>query len=301
MIDTQYPTQAKPTSAVNVQSRVRPNALIVGPMKAGTSWLYEYLKSHDEVVVPSGTKETFFFDQRFDNKSSDWYYSHFAPRHHGRTKRVLEVAPTYFHPANVPARVLETLGRIQIIVTLRDPAERAFSLFQHMRRYGFTSCTDFQDAVRSHAEILESSRYNESLHRWERTFGRENVSVLFMDDLRNDPLRFASDCCNALGITPPYDTSGFPSKVNEAAEAGNYYVAKLTRLGGDLLRSFRLYRVVDAAKRLGLKKLVYGKPQTVRQSITPEERSWFLDQIKLDLCALQRRFDRDLSHWLGKE
>ena len=200
MIDTATNSATVASAHVRVgKQQARPNALIVGPMKAGTSWLYEYLASRDDVVVPSGTKETFYFDERFESKSLAWYLSHFQHVKYTTGKRIIEVAPTYFHPAKVPSRVRETLGEIKIVVTLRDPAERAFSLFQHMRRYGFTSCSEFQDAVVKHPEIIESSLYHESLVRWEQAFGRENVTVLFMEDLKSSPINFAGKCCRALG------------------------------------------------------------------------------------------------------
>ena len=90
-----------------------------------------------------------------------------------------------------------------------------------------------------------------------------------------------------------------PQKVNVAADPRNYHVAKFGRVAGDLLRSFRLYPIVQAAKKVGLKRVVFGKPQTVRQIITAEERAWFLEQIKLDVVALQNHVDRDLDAWLN--
>ena len=300
MIDTATNSATVASAHVRVgKQQARPNALIVGPMKAGTSWLYEYLASRDDVVVPSGTKETFYFDERFESKSLAWYLSHFQHVKYTTGKRIIEVAPTYFHPAKVPSRVRETLGEIKIVVTLRDPAERAFSLFQHMRRYGFTSCSEFQDAVVKHPEIIESSLYNESLVRWEQAFGRENVTVLFMEDLKSSPINFAGKCCRALGLAEPTSEEALPQKVNVAADPRNYHVAKFGRVAGDLLRSFRLYPIVQAAKKVGLKRVVFGKPQTVRQIITAEERAWFLEQIKLDVVALQNHVDRDLDAWLN--
>lgn len=276
----------------------KPNALIVGPMKAGTSWLYEYLKSRNDVSVPTGTKETFFFDDRFESKGVDWYLKHFQNAGGPNVTTIIEVAPTYFHGAELPRRVLETLGKIKIVVTLRDPAKRAFSLFQHMRRYGYTKATDFRQAVQNHPEMLASSRYAECLERWREVMGPENVSVLFMEDLAAEPLNFAADCCHALYIAPPESAAQLPSKVNVASQPRNYYVALAGRLVGDALRSIRLYAVVDMAKRAGLKRLFFGKPQVHRQSITPEERSWFIDQIADDIRHLETILNRDFSDWI---
>ena len=42
-------------------SKVKPNFLVLGAAKTGTTSLYEYLRQHPDVFMP--TKETFFFPQ----------------------------------------------------------------------------------------------------------------------------------------------------------------------------------------------------------------------------------------------
>lgn len=274
-----------------------PDALIVGPMKAGTSWLYEYLKTRSEVCLPRGVKETFYFDQRFESKSPGWYTDHFAAAESGQ--RIVEVAPTYFHSADVPDRVRRALGQIPIVITLRDPSTRAFSLYQHMRRYGFTQCGTFREAVREHDEILESSRYATCLERWQNVMGDSRVEVLLMEQLKTDNRAFAAACCEAIGLSGPATEDPLPAPVNVAAVARSYTVARGGRWVGDCLRSVKLYWVVESAKRLGLKRLFFGRPQTgaEKQSITPEDRRWFIDQIDDEINRLESMLGRDLSAW----
>ncbi|MFK8113982.1 MAG: sulfotransferase [Rubripirellula sp.] len=284
-------------SMQSTDSPHRPNALVVGPMKSGTSWLYEYLKTRSDVALPSGVKETFFFDQRFDSKSLAWYLSHFEPPRDGN--RIIEVAPTYFHGTDVPAHVKSCLGEIQLLVTLRDPAERAFSLFQHMRRYGFTRCDQFRDAVEAHPEMLESSRYASCLQRWMSTFGADQVTVVFLDDLKNDPMAYAAQCCQGLGLEPPTDANNFPDSVNVATHPRSYHLARIGRGVGDLLRSVRLYWVVETAKSMGLKQLFFGKPQqhSERKQLSDADRRWFIEQLGDEITSVEQIVDRDLSKW----
>jgi hypothetical protein len=260
-----------------------PTFLFVGPMKCGTSWIYEYLKSRPEICINSGTKETFFFDQRFDTKSLAWYQSHFAHASLGKQHRhIIEVAPTYFESPEVPVRVLETLGPIPIVVTLREPASRAFSLFQHMRRYGMTACNEFRDAVNKHPSILAGSRYAQCLLRWHQSLGKDRVKVMWMEELNRDPSAFADACDQALGLTPRNHEHPLPDRVNEATVPRSLPVAAAGRFVGDAIRSIRAYWIIDAAKSLGLKQVFFGKPQNVRQSLSAEDRQWFRDLIADD-------------------
>ena len=58
-----------------------------------------------------------------------------------------------------------------------------------------------------------------------------------MEDLAADPLRFATDCCLALGVTPPESAERLPESINVASEPRNYYIARAGRVTGDCLRS----------------------------------------------------------------
>lgn len=291
---------ATAASATAASAAVAPTALLVGPMKAGTSWLYEFLKTRRDVVLPQGVKETFYFDRRFHRKPPEWYLGHFCPEAAAKSSHVLEVAPTYFHHREVPQRVVETLGAIPVVVTLREPAARAFSLFQHMRRYGYTSCRTFRSAVERHPEIVQSSCYSAAISRWERAVGEPNVKVLWMEDLQADPLRFAGRCCEALGIDPPSDPESLPGRINAACRPRCRTVAWLGRTAADALRSYRLYSVVEIAKHWGLKSWFFGTPSRKREAVTEEDRCWFMDLIEDDLRCFQSRWGRDASHWFGQ-
>lgn len=283
-------------------TRNLPNVLFVGPMKAGTSWLYEYLKGRGDVLLPDGVKETFFFDDRFESKGIEWYASHFQAEtlegEDSSFSRIAEVAPTYFHSPEAPQRIRSALGEIDIVVTLRDPADRAFSLFQHMRRYGMTRETEFRSAVENSDGILASSHYFECLTRWESAFGKNRVSVMDMQDLKTEPAEFARGCCELLSLASTGEEA-LPGQVNVASEPRSYLVAKTGRVVGNLLRSFRLYQVVEFGKRLGLKRLFFGDPQKKRSRLSKEDRQWFISLIEDDLKKLQAHLGRDISAWLS--
>ena len=251
-----------------------------------------------DVAVPHATKETFFFDRYFETKKASWYFQHFRSTDWTKIKRTIEVAPTYFaHPA-VPSRVATLLGQIQIVVTLRDPADRAFSLFQHMKRYGLTKTRSFRDCVAAHPEMVETSKYFESIQRWTRLFGPEKVTTLFMEDLASDPRTFCNACCDGLSISRPNGSIALPEKTNVAVTPRHFQIARFGRISGDLLRSCHLHNIIQVAKQAGMKRMFFGNPQQQRRRISCVDRAWFVRQIEHDLRALERLVNRDLNHWL---
>lgn len=134
-----------------------PTALIIGPMKAGTTWIYDYLSWRGDVCLPQGVKETFFFDRNWD-KGVTWYARHFHAHKTCDCEVIVEVAPSLFHHPDAPGYVRDTLGQVQLIVTIRDPVDRAWSHYQHLRSKGYTN-SDLKIALVQFPEIVEASKY----------------------------------------------------------------------------------------------------------------------------------------------
>jgi hypothetical protein len=198
---------------------VLPNFLLIGAQKSGTTSLYRSLKQHPAVLGFWG-KELHFFDRRYDN-GLEWYRRHFPlaarvawiRRRTGIDPAVGEGSAGYLlHPA-APGRTREDIPAARLVCLLRDPVERAYSHYQLQRRIGretlsFEEALDAEPA-RAWPELervaadpacpnqdprmifefsyLARGRSAEQLERWLECFPREQLLVLFNDDLAADP------------------------------------------------------------------------------------------------------------------
>ena len=227
-----------------------PEFLVVGPQRTATTRLYERLLPH--VVLPKGVKETMFFDRHF-SKGLAWYESHFR---HGRSDQpVGEIAPTYFHSAEAREHIARTIPHCKIVCTLRDPVSRLYSLYRFMRQYGFTRAS-FERALEDFPFMMGSSRYAHHVSEWQRLFPR--TTVVLYEDLREDPQGYLGAVCRFLEIRPiplPPELAGWRE---EATPARFYHLARVGQRTADFLRSARLYRVVNMAKKTGLRRFVFG-------------------------------------------
>ena len=115
-------------------SLLLPKVLFVGPPRTATSWIWEYLRSRGDVVLPEGVKETWFFSS-MSQKGLDWYTSHFKPKQ--SFVSVVEIDPPLFQHPEASKRVREALNSdVLIVITVRDPVKRSWSHYLHARRYG---------------------------------------------------------------------------------------------------------------------------------------------------------------------
>ncbi len=238
-----------------------PNALVIGPMKAGTSWVQEYLALRRDVCLPKGVKETFYFDRYF-GKAPHWYEGHF--RHYGpeNHRRVMEVAPSYFHSAEAPRRIHDLLGEIPLIVTLRDPVQRAWSHYLHLRRKGYTQLS-LREAVQEYPEILDASRYSRQLNRWAKIFGKNNLHIFLLEDLIKDPDMYCVQLCNVLDLAYADPGAVAGQQLNARGVAPSPLLAKTGRIVADGLRGRGLYFIVNSAKAMGLKEVFFGRSGAV--------------------------------------
>src|SRR5262249_18066920 len=140
-----------------------PNFLLVGTMKAGTTSLYHYVGQHPDVFV-SPVKEPSFFafegdrvrfrgprDAELTRFTSQTEYARLFQGARGESARG-EASTVYPSHPRAPERIQYPLGTPRIVVMLRDPAERAFSHFLHLRRYGREPLEDFRAALRAEDE-----------------------------------------------------------------------------------------------------------------------------------------------------
>lgn len=270
----------------------RPNFIYVGPDKAGSSWLHEVLIDHPQVFMPEA-KDLYFFD-RYYAKGLGWYLRHFegaGPEH----LVVGEVCQDYLADARCPARIEESLGQVRTMVTLRDPADRAFSSYLYMLKHGETPGT-FLEALTRRPELVEHGRYGAGLQRYQERFGPDSVYVAVFDDLVADPQVFIDDLLAWLGVEPVALSEEMLEARLPAGRARSVAMARLARVGANLVRAADGANLVGRVKRSQLvQRTLYRPLGDDRPQMTEAERSAVHELLGEDLALLQGLVGLDLA------
>ena len=256
-----------------------PNALVVGPMKAGSTWVHDYLSYRGDVALPAPDKESFFFDRYYD-RGPEWYAEQFSRREVMPASSVVEIGPSYFHHPDVPARVRETLGSIPLVFTLRNPVKRAWSHYLHIRRYGLTT-KSLQSAVADYPAILDASRYRECVKRWREALPDSPTTFVWQETLAQDPAMYARRVSEGLDI-PHVDVPwSMIGQSNAAAVPASTLLARLAYRGARFCRDHGLGRAVHWARAIGFQPLVFGRPGSARHlEPSDAECSWLASQLR---------------------
>src|SRR4051812_20619515 len=119
-----------------------PTFVILGTMRGGTTSLVRYLGEHPDVYV-APQKEVHFFDEHFE-LGVEWYEAQFEGR--GDARQFGEGTPAYLYGDIAMQRLKQILPETRLIVSVREPVERAYSHYWHQRARGYET-KEFVDAI----------------------------------------------------------------------------------------------------------------------------------------------------------
>lgn len=277
-----------------------PFALFIGPQRAGTSWLYRYFKDRSDTCLPHEVKELFYFDFNFD-RGRDYYKSHFKikPEH----TNIIEITTTSFAHPSVPGRVYEYFGKdIKLVCPLRHPVERSYSLYLHYKRYGLVQGS-LREAIRQKPEIIITSRYALHLKEWIDLFGRDNIHFCFQEHLDANQQEYVEDICDFLGLPFLPIRHELSGRYNAATKAPFPEIARLSQKIADYLRSKRLYWVINTAKRIGIKKFIFGgeKNSSPASTIPAEDYAILVRELEGEIEKTEALIGVNIPYWHARE
>ena len=275
----------------------KPTFLVIGATKAGTSSLRHYLQQHPDVFIPGGWKEPGFFchDENGDSmfrlvRDEDEYYGLFD----GVKDEAAwgEVTPHYLTFRQAAANIHAAVPEARLIASLRDPVDRAFSLYQmNLRNKGHNKNVRFLDAVRSDPIIRRT--YFDEIARFRSLFPPEQLQILLFDELTADPVGTTQAVFAFIGVD-----SSFVPETEKVVNPGGLPRSRLLHLAlnnrtarriGGVFIPMSIQRQLEAIKNANL----------VPQRLTPEERADARQLFRDDIRRTQDLIGKDLSHWLA--
>lgn len=215
-----------------VRSRVRqatarwralPDFLVIGGLKCGTSSLYAAMAEHPQIMW-ARKKELHFFDGPRAPRGVAAYRTSFPLRRRLRAHGAItgEATASYlFEPAALPA-VRAALPDVRLIVSVRDPVERAISHYFHELRTARSETLPLDEAIAAEparaiaADVqqrdgaartdvfrgayVSRGRYAARLRAWLDVFPPEQMLVLAYEELVHAPEANLTAVWNFLDI-----------------------------------------------------------------------------------------------------
>lgn len=216
----------------------KPNFLIVGSAKCGTTALASILGSHPDCCM-SQPKEVSFFQDTIDfepnpnyEKGWEWYQTAFS--HYSGEPIVGEATPSYSDRSRSPntaRRIFEFNPKMKIIYMVRDPLERQISAWRMLWTFGkeksfpdrreigwalegFSSWLEKQQEV----DQWEMCRYGYQLQAYRDFFPEEQICVTFLENWKSNKEKELEVIMQFLKIDPTRRDSTRKERANRGNE-----------------------------------------------------------------------------------
>jgi len=272
-----------------------PNFLIIGSQKSGTTSLYHVLRQHPEVFMPERKEVNFFFLEQEYQRGPNYYQHYFTPAP-STAIAIGEASPGYICHPQVPERIHSLLPDTKLILTVRNPIDRAYSQYWDNRRSlsehrTFTQVVDSALEPTYHPKQLgyfSRGTYIQYIQRYQAFFPPENLLVLPFDDLRHSPGSFYRRIYQFLGVDPDFHTPAMTTSFNPAAVWKN-----------PLYRWFFSQPARTRMLPARLRRFTFFGARTPWQypPMDPDLRQTLVEFYRPWNNQLGEYLGRDLSHW----
>ena len=165
----------------------KPNLLIIGAMKCGTTSLHHYLNMHPDIYMSEIKEIDYFIKERNYNRGMKWYKTNFPSNAKIRGESSQDY--TKFHWwEGVPKRIFDDLGKnVKIIYIVRNPIERIISHYNELKYQNIAPRS--LNAYLSNGnieknELVLTSSYGKQLAEYLEFFSIENIKIIRLEDLK---------------------------------------------------------------------------------------------------------------------
>lgn len=300
-----------------------PDFLIIGAPKSGTTSLYHYLDQHPGVFM-SPNKEPHFFafegeppsfvgtgdTQAWINTRSVTDGNEYRALFSGASSEQMcgEASTMYLYLEGSCDRIYQHNPNMKIVAFLRQPVDRAYSHYMHLRRDGREWESDFRKALELENERIGKhwspawhyrnvGLYCDQVQRYVDKFGKEQVRIYLYDDLLKDAQGVYRDIFEFIGVDADFemDTSARHNTTKSVRKSKWLHDFLMYPNG---LKSV-LRQVIPASVRKPLSAKVYRKNAAAAEKLSAEVRHEVTASFETEILRLQDLIGRDLSGWLA--
>lgn len=183
----------------------KPNLFLIGAPKCGTTSVHYYLKQHPEIYMSEVKEPRYFGKDLLNNpyfKNLAEYLSIFQKA--GKEKYIGEATTYYLYSKTAAKEIYKFAPKAKIIILIRNPVDFLYSLHSEYVYKLQEPIVNFEEALRAEKDRRKGKRlsqdnklpsllfysdwckFSEQISRFYKFFGKENVLVLILDDLKKN-------------------------------------------------------------------------------------------------------------------
>jgi len=295
---------------------VRPDVVIAGAAKCGTTALAAALSDHPEFCVGPEKEPRFFTDLEpsFVGPLSDGFNqtlirdpdAYAANFDDAGERRTVDASTDYLNTPSSAEAIVKANPDVLVIIGIRHPVRRAWSEHLHLKRAGAENHT-FDEALRLEAERraagwvplfghVERSRYSAGIRAFMDACGPDRIFLYRHEDLVARPDETLERLSGFLDVMAPIHV---PEQHNVGGVPKSHLINQLVRADGGALHQLRLRAraLVPRSVRRHLREAIDRANLDRSDRPTVKASEWILSRVAADMTETEASTGVDLSSY----
>lgn len=207
---------------------------IVGAQRSGTTYLYDMLDSHPEILMakPKKPEPKFFLCDKEYEKGKKYYEQRYFAERTSKHGYIGEKSTSYIESGRAATRIKSFYPNTRILMILRNPVERAYSNYKFTVDNGLEHLT-FEAALSSENERVLNADYDTSvspyayqhrgnyieyIRKYSKVFDRSNILIIIHEEFISNKLEI-SRLYSWLGVDESHLPVAYNNIVNNSKES----------------------------------------------------------------------------------
>ncbi len=291
----------------------------IGAGRSGTTWIVNILSEHPQICCPYLGKLNYFSSVRPYNKESEYdkrgikgYLDLFKGCKKEQVKG--DFSSYYMVNPKVAKIIKKHFPNVKIWACLREPVERAYSDWLSFKRFKLKEKDNFKTAFFKEQKgfypkgdgYRHRGFYYKLLKPYFDLFPKENIKIIFHDDILKNPEKAAKEFYGFLNVDDSYLPKNLREKPAKSTETKfkiiRYIINSLAEISHKLERG-RFGDFIFFIKRKTKINEIFNKINdfNVKESDKPKLSQELKKKLKLvyleDIEKLEKLIGKDLSSW----
>lgn len=279
--------------------------------RAGTTFLYHYLQQHPSIFLPF-RKEIDFFNDLYHFKGTDWFERLYREMKEGQMGG--DLSPACWHDPRAIEYIKEYNPDAKVILSLRDPAEFAVSLYMQKNHSHYDVPPSIEEWMEEGYESkltkgggsvffrFDNAEFDERAESYREAFG-ENLLIYDFSFFKRNQLTVLQAIEDFLGLEPHFNESNFDNLRINASYRRNIkwlYAITAQEWFRDFFEKYVPRKWAMGARSAVDRMAVAGEPSenASKLKLTPEDVSFAQERLQRS-CDKFRALFKDYPMFTG--
>jgi hypothetical protein len=194
-----------------------PTAILAGCGRSGSTSLFQMLVASPQIAQSKLKEPGYFLGSYYREAPPRWAYDEIFSQIPDASLRLEATAAYFYSVPEVPELIARSVPNVRIILIFREPHTRLISEFNYLKTRFLIDAdlsleayvdgcmglveADYRQRSNMHLLGVRNGFYDHFFPHWTSRF-RDQIKVVFHDDLAADPQRMLLDLTSWLGLLP---------------------------------------------------------------------------------------------------